>query len=98
MSELPLNFSVEKNSGVVLTGNDQERAQVVTGLSGRLIIERDFSGSGVGRKTRSRRRWLGSCWCGSGHGGDGDGWSRNVGSGCGGLRYWRSLMSSREKD
>ena len=31
LSELPLKFSVEKNSCVVLTGNDKERAQVVTG-------------------------------------------------------------------
>jgi hypothetical protein len=41
---LPLKFSVEKNSCVVLTGNDKERAQVATGLGGRLIIDRDFSG------------------------------------------------------
>src|SRR5208337_2927180 len=53
LSELPLKFSVEKNFCVVLTGNHNERAQVVTGLGGRLIIgcnsERDFSGGGVGR-------------------------------------------------
>ena len=80
LSELPLQFSVEKNSCVVLTGNHNERAQVVTGLGGRLIggwligdrmmIDRDFSGRGVGRNTQSRqrRRWFGSRGCGRGGG------------------------------
>jgi len=45
MSELPLNFSIEKNSGVVLTGNNHERAQVVTGLCGWLIVRRNVSGA-----------------------------------------------------
>jgi hypothetical protein len=51
MSELPLKFSVENDSGVVLTGNDQQRAQIVTGLGWRLIVGRKFSRRGVGRKT-----------------------------------------------
>ena len=38
LSELPLKFSVKKNSCVVLTGNDKQRAQVAAGLGGRLII------------------------------------------------------------
>ena len=46
LSDLPLKFSVEKNACVVLTGNDKQRAQVVTKVRGRLIIDRDFSGGG----------------------------------------------------
>ena len=34
LSELPFKFSVERNSCAVLTGNDKERAQVVTGAGG----------------------------------------------------------------
>src|SRR5579864_507341 len=103
MSKLPLQLSVEKNSGVVLTGNDQERAHGVTGLGGRLITGRDFSGSRVGRKARIRRRWFGICLCGrgdsgSGHCRDRDTWSKDSGSGGGGLRYWRTLASSREEE
>ena len=56
MSELPLKFSVEKNSGVVLAGNDEQRPQVVTGFGGRPIIGRDFSGLGVGEKRHGRLR------------------------------------------
>jgi hypothetical protein len=69
MSELPLKFSVEKDSCVILTGYDQERAQVLTGLGGRLVIERGFGRGGVGRKWRSRQRWFGSRWSRSGLGG-----------------------------
>jgi len=102
-----LKFSVEKNFCVVLTGNDQERAQVVAGLRGRLI-DRDFSGARVGRNARSRQGWFRSRLCrggddGSGHSGDGvggrgDGRGRDGGSGGWRLRYWRSLMFSREEE
>lgn len=34
LSELPLKSPVEKNAGVVLTGNDKKRAHVATGLGG----------------------------------------------------------------
>jgi len=84
LSELPLKFPVEKNSCVVLTGNDKERAQIVTGLRGgvivvQLIIERDFSGGDVGRNIRSGRRWFGSCLCGRGDGRSGDAGNRDRG-------------------
>jgi hypothetical protein len=60
-SELRLKFSVEKNFGVVLTCNDKESACIatgfyVTGVGGRLITGSDFSGSGIGRNSYSRRR------------------------------------------
>ena len=77
LSELPLKFSVEKDSCVVLTGNDEERADVVTRLRGRVIIERDSSGGGVGRQARSRQRWFGCCLWGSGDGRGRDGRSRD---------------------
>ena len=66
LSELRLKFSVEKNSCVVLTGNDEERAQVVTGLRGRLIGDRYRSGGGVGRNGKAGRDGSGRCWCGRG--------------------------------
>jgi hypothetical protein len=56
VSELPLKLSVEKNSCLVLTGKDEERAQVVIGvdgrlIGGRLIINRGFSWSVFHRKS-----------------------------------------------
>ena len=87
LSQLRLKVSVEKNFCVVLTGNDNERALAVTRLGGRLIvgrlivgrliigrpiIDRGVSSGGVGRNTRSRRRWFGSCLCGAGDGRSGD--------------------------
>jgi hypothetical protein len=65
LRELPLKFSVEKNPCVVLSSNDKESTQVVTGVGGRLIIgwlifDRDFSGGGLGGNARSRQRWLGT--------------------------------------
>jgi hypothetical protein len=74
LSELRLKFSIEKNSCVVLTGNDKKRVQVVAGLGRRRIVDRDLSdasvgrGASVGRKRQSRHRWFGSCPCGSGDG------------------------------
>ena len=107
LSELALWFSVEKNFGVVLTGNDQERPQFVTGqwfldrlpvlnYGRRLIITRDLSGGILGRKPHSRRRWFRSCLGRSGDDRGCDG-RRHGGNCCGGLRYWWSGMFSREE-
>src|SRR5580658_9163598 len=70
-SKLPLKFSVEKDSCVVLTGNDKERAQVMTGLDGRVILGRNFgrdsgrnfSRGRVGRSARGRQRCFGRWLC-----------------------------------
>lgn len=48
LSELPLQSSVEKNSCIVLTGKDQQRAHVVTGGGWRRIVCY-FSGASVRR-------------------------------------------------
>ena len=112
VSELRLKFSVEKNSGVVLTGDDQERAQIVVGLRERLILDRMFLGrlisardssrGSVGRNTRSRHRRLGSClcrgrFCGSRLGRSCWCWHRDGGNSRLCLRRLRSVMFSREE-
>jgi hypothetical protein len=48
--ELPLKFTVEKNFCIVLAGNDEERAQVVPGVGGRLILGSGLSSSRFGRR------------------------------------------------
>src|SRR5580658_4426214 len=74
LSELPLRLTVEKNSCIVLTSNDKERAQIVAGVCGRSTIGCNFSRSRVGRSAQGRqncfgrglcrRRWCGTCWYG----------------------------------
>src|SRR5439155_18934710 len=53
-SQLPLKSSVEKNFGVVLTGNDNQCAQVVAGLGERMTSSRNFRGYGIRNCGRSR--------------------------------------------